>query len=47
MLKATTREKERERERVKSLRGFDLSFYNFGTLKRLFDGAFFAFQNYV
>ena len=43
MLKATTR----ERERVKSLRGFDLSFYNFGTLKRLFDGAFFAFQNYV
>ena len=32
--------RERERERVKSLRDFDLEFHNFNNLKRYFNSAF-------
>jgi hypothetical protein len=42
------RQYERERERVKSLRDFDLKFYNFNSLKALyFDSAFLVFKTYV
>ncbi len=37
-----------ERERVKSLRDFDLKFYTFNNLKgTIFNGAFLVFQKYV
>ena len=36
-----------ERERVKSLRDFDLEFHTFNNLKRYFYSAFLIAQNYV